>query len=294
MTIVSPAKAQNKFLFSNLVPRIVSPTAPQAINLRYEFSQHFERQGLAALVANELANDQFVQLCGTLERHLQDWDLQGVPRPLAQTDQDHIFVAWPHEEFCRHSGLSERINTNFCDIFEYTRSLTGNQFLVICALWLKCGGFNSIFICDSVGDEGVDVLGLLDGGELRSLVASVQAKTSSDPIGRGLVLAEYGKYMMLPHTEKYVEYRRALGVDSRVEGVSWSFMVLGNNSFNSGARRVSNRLGILLRSIHQISYSLANNYTKADIKGEVDRLCGPRGDELKPDLTTNFLSKLQI
>ena len=62
-------------------------------------------------------------------------------------------------------------------------------------------GFRKIFICDSRGDEGVDLLGLLQDGGLRSLIAVVQAKTSSEPIGRGLVLSEYGKYMMLPHTE---------------------------------------------------------------------------------------------
>lgn len=286
---MKPAEAQRSFLFERLVPRVLSPAAPKAVNLKDEFRNHFRENGLGPIRSEELSNDQFGQLCDFVERHLTDWDAQGIPRPLAQGDQDHIYVAWPHDQFARYSGLSERIDQNFCEVFEYIQSLDGKEFLVICALWLKCIGFNKVFVCDGRGDEGVDMLGLLEQGGLRSLVAVVQAKTSNSPIGRGLLLSEYGKYQMLSHTTKYIEYRRALDLDNRIEGVSWSYMLLSNQTFDFSARRDSSRLGILLRSIHQLTYFLAQDYTKEQIKAEVDRLSPPRAD-----LTANFCSKLSI
>ena len=176
---MTPASANRSFLNAKLVPQVVSPTAPGKLNLLDAFTAHIrEEEGWGPIRASEFANDQFDQMCEFLERHLRDWDSQGVPRPLAQTDQDHVFVAWPHEQFLRYSGLSERIDANFCELFEYIQSLNGRSFLVICALWLKCIGFRRILICDSGGDEGVDVLAVLEQGGLRSLIAVIQAKTA--------------------------------------------------------------------------------------------------------------------
>lgn len=284
------SKAQQTFLYDELLPNILSSTAPGAINLRDEFRGYIRRQGVGDMRSLEVANDQFGQLVESLERHMADWDAQGIPRPLTETDQDYIFLAWPHVQFLRYSGLTERIDDNFCELFGYIRTLDGKQFLVVCALWLKCVGFKKIFICDARGDEGVDVLGLLEEGGLRSLVAVVQAKTSKEPIGRGLVLTEYGKYQMLPHTERYIQYRRALELDSRVEGVSWSYMILANQSFNWGARTVASKLGILLRSVHQLSFLLAQRYSRAEVENAVNRL----SSSIRVDLEANFFDRLGV
>ena len=287
---MSPSEAKKTFFHENLLPTVLSASAPRAINLFDEFRVYIRSIGLGEIRSSEIANDQFVALTDYLERHLTDWDAQGVPRPLTRTDQEHIFLAWPHEHFCRYSGLEETIDGNFCDLFEYVQALNGKQFLILCTLWLKTLGFRKIYICDARGDEGVDVLGLLESGGLRSLVAVVQAKTSNEPIGRGMVLAEYGKYMMLPHTEKYIQYRRALDIDSRIEGAAWNYMILSNQTFNWAARKVAAKLGILLRSIHQLTYVLTRQYSKTQIQREIERL----EKSLRSDLTSNFFAHLRI
>lgn len=286
---MKPSDARRSFVFEKLVPRILSPAGPKALNVRDEFRDHFVENGLGPVRSEEMANDHFGQLCDSIERHLSDWDAQGVPRPLTQSDQDHIYLVWSHNQFPRYSGLRESIDRNFCEIFQYVQTLDGSQFVVICAIWLKCVGFRKILVCDARGDEGVDLLGLLEHGGLRSLVVVVQAKTSKSLVGRGLVLAEYGKYLMLPHTEKYIEYRRALDLDRRIEGNSWVYMLLSNQPFDAGARRVSSRLGILLRSIHQIAFFLAKKYTKKQVVDEVERLSPPRADP-----NYNFYNKLLL
>ena len=189
---MSPSEVKKAFLFQNLLPTVLSASAPRAINLYDEFRGYIRSIGLGEIRSAEIANDQFVALTDYLERQLADWDAQGVPRPLTRTDQERIFLAWPHEHFRRYSGLDETIDENFCDLFDYVQVLNGRQFLVLCALWLKTLGFRKIYICDSRGDEGVDVLGLLEDGGLRSLVAVVQAKTSSEPIGADLYWRNMG------------------------------------------------------------------------------------------------------
>lgn len=283
-------ETKKEFFFNSLLPKVVSASSPRAINLYDDFRVYIRSIGYGDIRSAEIANRQFAALTDYLERQLSDWDAQGVPRPLTRTDQENVFLAWPHEQFLRYSGLEKSIDRNFCDFFQYVQTLNGKQFLIVCALWLKVLGFRKIFICDSRGDEGVDLLGLLQDGGLRSLIAVVQAKTSSEPIGRGLVLSEYGKYMMLPHTEKYIQYRRVLEIDSSIEGASWNYMLISNQTFNWSARQVASKLGILLRSVHQISYTLTRHYSRADIQTEIERL----ETSLKSDLTTNFFSHLKI
>ena len=57
---------------------------------------------------------------------------------------------------------------------------------------------------------------------------------------------------------------------------------------------MSVKLGILLRSLHQISFDIAKNYLKADVESEVNRIVGSQNDAPKADLTRNFFDMLEI
>jgi len=225
-----------------------------------------------------------------VEDHLAEWEQQGVPRPLIASDQEHVYLAWKHDQFASFFGHGPNIDQNFCEIFQYLRAIDAKEFLIICALWLKCVGFRTVFLCDGRGDEGVDLLASFDEGGLRSIVGVVQAKTSAVPIGRGTVYEEYGKYQMLPHTERFIEYRRALAADRRIEGLSWNYFLVANHSFNYKARLAASRLGILLRSVHQIAYVLSRTYIASDIVSLAKSL----GGSLKSDLALNILDKMEI
>ncbi len=292
---MNPSSASWSFLNSSLVPRVISPSAPGTLNLFEAFIAHLEEDaGWGPIRSTEFVTEHFSQLCDVIERHFGDWDAQGVPRPIAQTDQEHVFVAWPHDQFQRYSGLSESIDSNFCEVFELIRGLNGRPFLVICALWLKCMNFRTIYISDSRGDQGVDLLGLLEQGGLRSLIAVVQAKTSNDAITGGIVIREYGKYKSLIHTPKYMEYRRALHVDGSIQGGTWAYLIMANREFNGAARVVARQLGILLRSVHQISFDIAKKYTRGQIAAEVERIVNEEEGAPKANLTRNFFSQLRI
>ena len=66
-------------------------------------------------------------MCDVIERHFGDWVAQGVPRPIAQTDQEHVFVAWPHDQFRRYSGLERKtIPSDLCvmvKVYEFSYNL---------------------------------------------------------------------------------------------------------------------------------------------------------------------------
>ena len=293
--MMNPNRASWAFLDSKLVPSVVSPAAPSALNLFDAFVSHLrEDEGWGPIRATDYVTEHFTKLCDVIERHLLDWDAQGIPRPIAQTDQDHIFVAWPHSQFRRYSGLSEIIDGNFCEVFDFVKGVDGRAFLVICALWLKCMEFREIYVCDGRGDEGVDLLGMLNQGGLRSLIAVVQAKTSNNTVNRGTVLSEYGKYKSLFHTPKYLEYRRALGIDGSIQGGTWMYVIMANHSFSGSARIAARTLGVLLRSVHQISFEIAKKYTKAQIAVEVDRIVNAEEGAPRADLTVNFYRQLEI
>ena len=281
---------ERTFLYERLLPSVLSPSAKQTWNLKDEFRNHITSTGEGPIRSMEIADKQFSHLKAFLERHLSYWDAQGIPRPLTDTDRDHIFLSWSHSRFLYYSGLSARIDSNFCEMCRYIQSLDPKRFLVACALWLKCVGFNRILICDERGDGGVDLLGLFEEGGLRSLVAVIQAKTSSKPISRGAVASEYDKYQQLRGRARYLSYCRALDVNGRADGASWSYMVFTNHAFEIEARNVSRDLGILLRSVYQTSFILAEKYSKSVVEQEVDRLV----HLADPDLSSNFCVQISI
>ena len=292
---MNPNRASWAFLNSKLVPSVVSPYAPSTLNLFDAFVSHLKEDvGWGPIRAADFVEEHFVQLCEVIETHFCDWDAQGIPRPIAQTDQDHVFVAWPHDQFRRFSGLQEIIDGNFCEVFDFVKGVDGRAFLVICALWLKGMDFREIYICDGRGDEGVDLLGMLNQGGLRSLIAVIQAKTSNRTVTRGTVVSEYGKYKSLIHTPKYMEYRRALGIDGSIQGGTWAYVIMANQSFNETARVAARNLGVLLRSVHQISFDISKKYTKSQIAAEVDRIVNLEEGAPKADLTVNFCRQLKI
>lgn len=281
---------RRSFLHDKLIPLILSPSPPKAVNLRDEFRKHIEDQGQGRLRSAELAEEHLKPLCEFVENHLCDWDAQGIPRPLAQADGGNVFLVWLHDRFLYYSGTETRIDRNFCAIYRYLQSLDGTQFLVACSMWLKCIGFRRIYISDSSGDSGVDLLGIAEDGGLRSLIVAIQAKTSRNPIGKGVILNEWAKYKLLPRSERYSAYRRALGVESLIDGNSWNYLVLANQPFSWTAREVSRELGVLIRSVHQIAFLLAAHYSKSEIALEVDRL----SPNLAADLTVNVYNTLSI
>ena len=244
--------------------------------------------------ATDFAGKQISQISDYLEKHLKDWDEQGVPRPIAHTDQDHVFIAWPHSQFGRFSGQKNHIDSNFCELYEYLQNLNGRLFVIVCGLWLKVVGSASIFVCDSKGDQGIDLLGILGNSSLRSLILAVQSKTSNHPITVGTILTEFGKFRGLTSTQRYQEYRRALKLENSIVGNSWNYLIVANQVFDNRARIVATKLGILLKSIHQIAFDLSSCYSQVEVGNEVDRIASVYAGRSMADLSVDFAKCINI
>ena len=279
-------ESQSSFVHGALLPKVVSPDAPRVLNILDEYRDYIKEKGLDEIEASEQATQQIGGVRRVLSNYLQDWDAQGLPIPMVEDiEQEHVFVAWPHIDFLRLSGLDATIDRNFCATYRYLRTIDGRQFLVVCAIFLKCLGFDTAFICDGPGDEGVDLLGRVENGGLRSLCVVVQAKTSQGRLGRGTVVSEYSKYLALPHAAKNRIYRDLLKIGASREGVALVYMLVSNSEFDYAAQDAARKLGFLVRSNAQVAFAIAQRYSKEDVETEVKRL----QREIGIDLGTNFV-----
>ena len=282
---------QDAFVHDSLLPRVVSPDAPGAVNLLDEYRRYIQQTGMSEIEATEKADRQIHGVRRSLDRYLEDWEAQGVPRPIvADTEQEHIFVVWPHAEFERFSGRDEGIDRNFCEIYRYLQGMDGRRFLIVCALWLKCLGFGTTFICDGRQDEGVDLLARLEKGGLRALSVVVQSKTSKGRLGRGTVVSEYCKFLALPNSGKNRTYRELLRVESSRDGAALVYLLLTNSEFDAAAQDAARKLGFLVRSNAQLSFVIGKRCSKEQVEQEVNRLQGRIG----VDLGTNFAQLIRI
>lgn len=283
-------KLRRRFVESVLVPHALSPERSLAINIEDEYYVYLVQRGIPDSVASEAAESQLQSLSAVLEEYLLDWDYHGIPRPLTATDQHDVFLPWSHTEFPRYSGISEGIDKNYCEVLDYVRGLGDREFPVVCAIWLRCLGCETILYCDGPGDGGVDLLGRVTAGGLRSLAVAVQSKTTGATVGRKTVLTESSNYQLLLNSPvgRYQEYREALQLDTSRDGASWAYVIVTNSEFQGGARQAARDLRVMLRGARQVALVISDAYTRRRIEQLVNAIA-PR---LTPDLDTNLWDRL--
>ena len=283
-------KLRRTFIETMLVPRLLSSETSHAINIEDEYYLYLVQRGISDSVASEAAEAQLYSLTAALEDYLLDWDHQGLPRPLTATDQQDVFLPWSHTEFSRYSGLNEGINKNYCDILQYIRGLDDREFPVVCAIWLRCLGCGTILYCDGRGDCGVDVLGRITTGGLRSLAVAVQSKTTGGTVGRRIVLAESSNYQLLLNSPqaRFHQYRKALQLDISRDGAPWIYVIMTNSEFQDGARQAARDARIMVRGVKQVALIISGAYSKKRIEQLVTTIT----PELTPDLDLNLWDRL--
>ncbi|GEM_PF-2075251 len=256
MNILSGKEEVQKFVFGNLFGHVSRVDCPPTLNVQRAFRDHLASQLRAKLMADELAEKWRLNLLQLIERQLvENWDGLGVPRPMALLNDEETLVTWTHPKFSELSGL-DPLRNEFFAIMDWLNGLSSQEFLIPCVCLLALIGADPIFVTEGSGDGGVDCIGKIERGPLRSLCLFVQAKTSSSRITRDRLLMEYGKYQMLPHLDRYKLYRENLGLNSSSDGASLMYMLVSNNEFDAPARSVASNLGVLLRSRTQLAYWL--------------------------------------
>ena len=254
-------KEVNAFVFENLFKKISKKNCPRSINLQRLFVKYLREFKRRRNTADELAEKWRLNLERQIEQTLsQYWDTLGIPRPIAFSDNNDTLITWTHPRFIELSGIDPPTKDYF-SIVGWLESLTSKEFLFPCAYLLALLGAERIYITEGPRDEGIDCIGRINDGFLRSICFFVQAKTSNSMVSRDVVLMEYGKYKMLPISSRYNNYLNDLKITNSSDGMAIVYLIATNNEFRPSARSVASNLGILLRSKSQLAYMLSSKGT---------------------------------
>ena len=290
-TYQNPKDAVRKFVYDELIGAALAIDPPDSLNIPQQFTNFLVGANFNRLLAEEEAEKQSDLVRRRLDDARDQWLGIGLPAPIAYADNDDVLLTWKHARYREITG-HEPLSTEFVETHEWLTSLKQREFLLPCAAFLKIIGCDSIFITDGPRDEGIDCIGKIANGPLRSILIFVQSKTSEavKRLSKEVLYQEYGKYATLPTTDKYREYQRALNVEESRDGSARIYFVMSNGEFTKEAQVVAGRLGVLLRSVRQLAYFLSIHSTPQQLKRLQSEITMPRG----PDLSANFASEIHL
>ncbi len=261
---------------------------------RIKISEHFIAfligHSVDETVAVDIAARQERLLIDEIDKQINRWVQQGVTPPFSRiSDDNDALVTWQHKKFEEYTG-EPPLDKNFFEIYSWLGRLKEKDFHLPCLCYLKSLGCNPIYFTDGKGDEGIDYIGMIASGPMRSTAIFVQAKSSPNSFGTSEVLQEYAKYSGLPRTEKYIQYLNALGVSKSNAGAAYVYIIVSNGDIKHGAVSFSYKVGALLRSRRQLALALASKYSYSQLLQLAEAVPVPDF----PDLTRNLSSLLIV
>ena len=255
------------YLDNLLFSKILKQGCPITLNIQRSFRNHLALKENFKKSADELSEKWQQNLLERIEQDLsKDWDGLGVPRPIAPLDNDNTtLVTWSHPRYSTLTGL-DPLPDEFIAIVNWLQHLGPREFLIPCSCLLSLIGAEHIYITEGTGDGGIDCIGKIENGPLRSLCLFVQAKTSKSDITREMLLTEYGKFKTLPFLGPYQQYLKKLEIQNSFDGRGILFLIVANNEFLPPARSAASTLGIILRSRKQLAYWLSIKASLAELQ----------------------------
>ncbi|MBD1926184.1 restriction endonuclease [Trichocoleus sp. FACHB-90] len=230
------------------------------VNLQRFLRDRLQQEGFSALKSTEFAEDWLQRLHQELEEQLTEWDLLGIPRPLVQASSPSTFITFRHRNYHSAVGI-QGIPIDFPSVYDFVASLAPREFLLVPACLLQLAGCDPIIITDGSGDGGVDCIGQITAGSMRSICIFIQARTSSTNITKESVQLEYAKFRDLQRTGQFIEYLAALGKGNSADGRAACYAMIGSAEFQAAAREYASREGVLLRSRRQIAFWLCKSFS---------------------------------
>jgi hypothetical protein len=262
---------------------VANQPSEQVINLSLALKHRLLEKGFSPIRAYELSEQWADRLSEEISSLLVEWDAIGVPHPVTLTTVPRTLLTYRHRNYV--SALSgEGLPTEFGEVVNLLASLSPRHFLLVPACLLHIIGCEPIFITDMSGDGGIDCIGQIVSGPLRSLCIFVQAKTGRNYISKGSTQLEYQKFSDLRATAQFTQYLAALGKGSSSDGVSICYAFVANTEFESPAREFSQSKEILLRSQRQLAFWLAQSFGYNNLV----RLVADLGDSMTRDLSRNL------
>jgi hypothetical protein len=277
------ARAVQRFVIEGLEAEALRLESPRTINIDLAFADFLRQHGVNSLVAEDVVVEQRVLVRRRVTEQIERWRGQGVLSPLGLTvESDEIIVTWRHARFAELTG-SDGPAEPFVRIYEWLGNQNNRGFLLPCMAFLKILGCDPIFVTDGARDEGIDCIGLIASGGLKSTAIFIQARSKADLFVSDHLLQEYAKYCALPRTSKYLTYLEALGLLKMQDGMGYLYAVLTNSDFKFSAQQYAARLGVLLRSRRQLAQFLATGLSLETLERWKAQIAIPPG----ADLTTN-------
>ena len=232
----------------------------EVVNLERFLRNKLQQAGFSSLQSTELAEDWVKLLLQELEKELREWDLLGLPRPLVESSSPSTFLTFKHRNYESVLGM-QGFCQDFPGVYEFVASLTPQEFLLVPACVLQLAGCDPIIITDGSGDGGVDCIGLVPSGSIRSLCVFVQARTSLQEITKEAIQLEVAKFQDMKRTGLFAEYLGALGKGNSADGLAVCYAVVASAEFKDSAREYARREGILLRSPRQAAFWLSHSFS---------------------------------
>lgn len=287
-TLGDAKRAVRSYVQDRVAITSVSVDAETVLHLEVDFARFLSEKGIEENLASELSAEQSSFVRRKVEDHVARWADQGLSPPLGfHIDQEQTIVTWKHERFEELTGYVAPPSRHF-EAEAWISDFSNRDFLLPCACYLRSLGCDPIYITDGARDEGIDIIGLIKAGPLRSTVLYVQAKSQARISGEDL-LREFAKFRALPQTEKHLLYLNVLGVPRLRDGASFVYLCLVNGDFDFAAETNGRNLGALLRSRRQMADQLARHYSYERLAELAGQITIPAG----ADLTANLAPRLQ-
>lgn len=255
------------FVTSFFENQTLAADVPATVNLETALTGFLCERGVHQRNATEFVEKQRSLLIRRVTEVIDRWVNLGIAAPVQLLQSGSTVISWKHDRYFELTG-HRPISDAFLRIHEWVASKREREFLLPCICFLKIIGCDPIFVTDGPGDEGIDCIGRIQAGPMRSSIIFLQAKTKahSDSVSRDEVLQEYGKYAAFPKSKKYTSYLAALKIDKSADGSNFSYVIVANTDFGTGAQEMASRLGVLLRSSKQLAYFLSQRTSIATLE----------------------------
>lgn len=191
---------------------------------------------------------------------LEEWSTIGVPPPAI-----HLAgVRYGTFRHPRYPGLVpfSGLPADYPAWLTLVEHAEPRQFTLVVCAWLSVAGCSEIYVIDGANDIGVDCLGVIPEGPLRSACILCQAKTASAAISVATIRGDYQKYSE-GFWDSTVARRciQATSLQDSSEGFVAPYIFLSNSEYGLPCGEYARRHRILLRNRRQLAYSLASAFS---------------------------------
>jgi len=249
---------------------ILIDSPARVLNPVLEFSRYLTLRGIDSKESAEFAERNRKNLILEINTLCGEWEKLGLDMPLCISESR--VITWIHPSFMDHSDFPP-ITREFTQILSAVRGAAPRDFLGIMACYLVSIGCTKVFITDTSGDCGIDLIASFGSGELGQVCLFVQAKTSTGiATKKEALLADFSKFLLLKRLPKWNTYIKACELDRSISGLSTIFAFTTNAEFREGIRESALGLEVMLKSGRQIAASISKKFTSEQFERAVSSL----------------------